>query len=243
MTSLKKVTTPPSADRVSDTIKNLRFSIKHTHYDSSTVGRKESSQTSRSWSDDPAQTVPKTRPTESCVDTNNTRDIPTDNRIQSVGHDQDQNDIIGCNPHMLLDNRTKNAGNERDGLSVTFSGVGEGSSRTTSYQIQTNQNRSEDAYANADDDELVGFIPASKRAKLSAVFVAGILIKNQDIDQTVKCIKTYLEKKNCSVTSVRKIKQSGVSLSVKIDLRQCDAEKLVNSGFWPDGICSRNWIN
>ena len=89
----------------------------------------------------------------------------------------------------------------------------------------------------------MGFVPVSKKTKLSSVFVAGIRINDNDVNHTIQCIHTYLENNNCRRKYIRKIKETGVTVSVKIDINQGDADKLVADDFWPDGIYSRYWID
>jgi hypothetical protein len=92
------------------------------------------------------------------------------------------------------------------------------------------------------DDELEGFIPQKRRQKLTALYVAGIVVK-ESTDKTIQCLYKYLDGKNMYVRSIRYVKERGNTLAVKIVIQQTDSEQCVNDGFWPQGIWCRQWLN
>ena len=95
----------------------------------------------------------------------------------------------------------------------------------------------------SDNGELAGFIPVKGKARNTPIFVSGIMMKDGDIDETVKSVYTYIAKRGCNAKSVRKIKENGTTASVKIVLSQSESDKLLNDGFWPHGIYCRLWID
>jgi hypothetical protein len=117
-------------------------------------------------------------------------------------------------------------------LCVTFNNDSDSTERKTKYKPD---------YQSA--DELSGFMPVKGRTRFTPMFVAGIMIKNENIDETVKCVSTHLEKRGCHAKSVRKVKDSGETMSVKILVNQNDIETILDNGFWPKGIYCRLWIN
>jgi hypothetical protein len=52
-----------------------------------------------------------------------------------------------------------------------------------------------------------------------------------------------VENKGCVVKNVRYIKENGNIISIKINVKQNDADRIVQDGFWPEGIYCRLWIN
>ena len=74
-----------------------------------------------------------------------------------------------------------------------------------------------------DEEELTGFIVSHhKRQRYSAVFVAGIVLKNDSVDDTIESIYKHIKKKGFEARGIWKIKQTGFTLSVKIVLpREC----------------------
>ena len=122
------------------------------------------------------------------------------------------------------------------GVTVTFDTDEESTQRTTSYSTPDN---------NKSSDTLRGFIPVN-RPRGAPFFLSGILMKddNRDnVDETINDIYDYMKRKDCAVKSVRKIKQSGIVLSVKIVALQSDSDKLLDPHFWPAGIRCRKWTN
>ena len=94
-------------------------------------------------------------------------------------------------------------------------------------------------------DTLRGFIPVL-RPRNTPFFLSGILMKDDDmdnVDETINDIYKFLKRKSCAVKSIRKIKQSGIVLSVKIIGLQSDSDKFLGNTFWPAGIRCRKWTN
>ena len=98
--------------------------------------------------------------------------------------------------------------------------------------------------SNDDEEELTGFVVSRhKRQRYSAVFVAGIVLKNDSIDDTIESIYKHIKKKGFEARGIWKIKQTRFTLSVKIVLpREC-IDQVTYDGFWPDGIMCRQWID
>ena len=93
------------------------------------------------------------------------------------------------------------------------------------------------------ESELSGFIPIKGKPRYTSIFVSGIMIANEDLDQTVKNVGTYMEKRGCTVKSARKIRDNGYTLSVKIVMGHKEKETVLDNDFWPEGIYCREWRN
>jgi hypothetical protein len=93
------------------------------------------------------------------------------------------------------------------------------------------------------DDELTGFIPVKGKPRYTSIFVSGIEVKNGDMEKTIQRVFSYVENKGCVVKNVRKIKENGNITSVKINVGQNDVDRILQDGFWPEGIYCRLWIN
>ena len=65
----------------------------------------------------------------------------------------------------------------------------------------------------------------------------------ESIEETINDIYKHMKRKGCTVKSVRKIKQYGNVLSVKIVGIQNDSDKVLDENFWPIGIRCRKWTN
>jgi hypothetical protein len=84
------------------------------------------------------------------------------------------------------------------------------------------------------------------RLKPTVYYVAGILIKNDSIEDRIKAVNSHLNKKGTHFRSVRKLKVTGDTLSVKVVALQSqigDNEELMKDEFWPEGIFCRKWVN
>jgi len=107
----------------------------------------------------------------------------------------------------------------------------------------SNRVTSDERHDNTVSDELTGFTVVERRAKLTALFISYIVVNDNNVDATIGRVVTYMETRGCTVRSVRKIKQSGVTLSVKAVVKQSDEENMMADGFWPEGIRCRQWNN
>ena len=118
-------------------------------------------------------------------------------------------------------------------LRVTVTGDETAQARTTQYTAPQ--------YRNGED--LLGFIPVHRRRpRTAALFASGILIKNNNIDDTITGIHSYVTKHGCDVKSVHKLRKFDMTISVKIIVLESDSEKLLETGFWPAGIRCRLWV-
>ena len=88
--------------------------------------------------------------------------------------------------------------------------------------------------------DLQGFMPVPKD-KTVPLFLTGILMNNDSIEDTIGNIKTHITSMECSVKSARKIKVSGDVMSAKVIISKQDEEKLLSKDFWPKGIYCRQW--
>jgi hypothetical protein len=90
------------------------------------------------------------------------------------------------------------------------------------------------------NDNLVGFVPSRhKRQMYSSIFVSG----NKNIKETIECINKHITKQGCTVRGIWKIKQTGVTMSVKALVPQDQVDDILSDRFWPDGIMCREWID
>jgi len=69
------------------------------------------------------------------------------------------------------------------------------------------------------------------------------MIKNNDIEATVKQVYDHLQNKGCTVKSVRVVKSTELIICVKIVVLQDDTNELLDKGFWPNGIYCRVWYS
>ena len=94
-------------------------------------------------------------------------------------------------------------------------------------------------------DELTGFTPTrhKRRDKYSSVFVAGIVLKNNSVKETIDSIYRYINKRKIECRGVWKIKESGITMSAKILITRDRMEGILTDGFWPKGIICREWID
>ena len=94
-------------------------------------------------------------------------------------------------------------------------------------------------------DTLRGFIQVT-RPHNAPFFLSSVLMKDdseESIEETINDIYKHMKRKGCTVKSVRKIKQYGNVLSVKIVGIQSESDKVLDENFWPIGIRCRKWTN
>ena len=72
-------------------------------------------------------------------------------------------------------------------------------------------------------------------------FVSGISWNGEEIEDTLDNVKGYMENNGCKVKSVRRIKHSYRTLSVKVVVFEESANLVADSIFWPEGIQCRPW--
>ena len=113
--------------------------------------------------------------------------------------------------------------------------------------VEVHRNGSEIPSAQKQGDEtschqLKGFVAASGRSKHTLVYLAGIIAVSQNIDDTMQCIYTYLKDKKCEPKSIKKLKESGNTVSVKVLIPVECVDAIIAEGFWPEGIICRKWI-
>jgi hypothetical protein len=92
------------------------------------------------------------------------------------------------------------------------------------------------------DKRLRGFIPSAKDT-FKVFFVSGILRNNDVIEDIVANVREHLEFNGCKVKSVKCVKQSYRTLSLKIVLYDERSSLVVNDKFWPEGINCRAWVD
>ena len=110
--------------------------------------------------------------------------------------------------------------------------------RAEQLQYQHPSKAEQDESAN--DDVLEGFILQKHRQRLTPLYAAGIVVKD-NTDKAIQSLKKYLEDNEIYVRSIRYIKEKGNTLAVKIVTTPTDAKSCLNDGFWPKGIWCRKW--
>jgi len=86
---------------------------------------------------------------------------------------------------------------------------------------------------------LQGYIPAEKRPRFKVFFVSGIFRSREDIEDTIHKIQGYIESNGCKVKSIRRLKHTHRTLSVKIVVFEESAEIISANTFWPEDIQCR----
>ena len=94
----------------------------------------------------------------------------------------------------------------------------------------------------SDDNKLSGYKIVDRNPRTSPLFIAGIVVKNEDVDSTMRMVRSHIEENGCTVKSIRRIKQSGITMSVKAIVKQNDVDTILHEQFWPEGIMCRLWI-
>ena len=130
---------------------------------------------------------------------------------------------------------------------MTFPHKDTGGNRSVnSYPVKSHSNRplGRDTINDDQNDNLVGFVPGrQKRQRYSAIFVSGIMLKNESIKNTIECINKHITKQGCTVRGIWKIKQTGVTMSVKVLVPLDQIDEVLSDRFWPDGIRCREWVD
>jgi hypothetical protein len=88
---------------------------------------------------------------------------------------------------------------------------------------------------------LQGYIPVERRPHYKVFFVSGILRNGGDVDETIVKVQGYMESNGCNIKSIRHVKHSHRTLSVKVVVFEESAQLLAASMFWPEGIQCRPW--
>ena len=92
-------------------------------------------------------------------------------------------------------------------------------------------------------DDLTGFTAVRGRPRYIPMFVSGIMVLNEGIDETLSRVSKYLKKRECVVKNIRKVKTDDIIVSVKMMTEQNDVDTILEEGFWPKGIYCRKWRN
>jgi hypothetical protein len=223
------ITSPPRLTSVGPGLQPPRHAVQQSQLQSSHRSHQGT---------DPEQTYVKTvinspQRHDAAIDRNNvTHD--NDNSDNSTRKVQNSNNRDVQYKHSDT-NQSSHVQASQDNITVTFGTDNQSTQRTTKY------NPPDDTISS---DTLRGFVPVN-RPRNAPFFLSGILMKDDDIDNeedTIKDIYDYIKRKGCVVKSIRKIKQSGIVLSVKMVGLQSDSDKYLSADFWPLGIRCRKWI-
>jgi hypothetical protein len=109
------------------------------------------------------------------------------------------------------------------------------------YPVSTSSPKESANHSQHDKGGLRGYIPAARRAQYKVFFVSGISRNGEEIEDTLDKVKGYMESNGCKVKSVRRIKHSNRTLSVKVVVYEESARLVADSIFWPEGIQCRPW--
>jgi hypothetical protein len=95
-----------------------------------------------------------------------------------------------------------------------------------------------------EDDLLQGYTQVI-RPRYAPLFVSGVKIKNNNIDDTIQAMLNYIKRSNelINVRSLKLVKQSSGYMSAKLLIVAEYLDTLVDKDFWPKGIYCRKWIN
>jgi hypothetical protein len=88
---------------------------------------------------------------------------------------------------------------------------------------------------------LRGFVPRERRQRYQVFFVSGIMINDDSVDVTIDNIYSFLDDYKCRVSSMRHLKHSRYTMSVKLVVYEESARMLSGESFWPEGIQCREW--
>jgi hypothetical protein len=164
---------------------------------------------------------------------------PADPRCKSHQHEQPVHprrnvSTAGVSTQKAAPDGTSHAQHaNQETLRVTLTRDEAGQTRTSEYIAPQYQ----------DGDDLLGFVPVHrKRQKTAALFVSGILLKNDNIEDTIRGIQSYVKKQSCDVKSIHKLRKFNLTMSVKLIVLESDIEVLLGTGFWPEGIKCRVWV-
>ena len=94
------------------------------------------------------------------------------------------------------------------------------------------------------DDDLQGYTQVT-RPRYIPLFVSGVKMKNDDVDDTIQAMQNYIKKVNerIRIRSLKMVKQSGGYMSAKLVILAEHGDNVVDGNFWPIGIYCRKWIN
>jgi hypothetical protein len=115
-------------------------------------------------------------------------------------------------------------------------------SLTVTIRPGVSDTRREAQYQPTSLSALQGYVRV-ERHKPSSFFVGGILIKNDSVDDTIEAVRAHLTNATCSVKSIRKLRLSDITMSVRVVVNHSDQDKLTDDKFWPEGISCRQWVN
>jgi hypothetical protein len=115
-------------------------------------------------------------------------------------------------------------------------------SLTVTIRPGVSDTRREAQYQPTSLSALQGYVRV-ERHKPSSFFVGGILIKNDSVDDTIEAVRAHLTNATCSVKSIRKLRLSDITMSVRVVVNHSDQDKLMDDTFWPEGISCRQWVN
>ena len=90
---------------------------------------------------------------------------------------------------------------------------------------------------------LRGFIPPAKRQQYKVFFVSGIYRDDENIDDSINKVKAHMEFNSCNVKSIRHVKHSSRTVSVKVVVTEESEALMMSASFWPEGIQCRPWID
>ena len=91
--------------------------------------------------------------------------------------------------------------------------------------------------------QLKGYRPGQNRSSYKVFFVSGVLILDDDVDYTVEKVKEYIDSNGCQTKSIRKVKYSRRTVSLKAVVTEDSASLIESDMFWPDGIQCRPWVD
>ena len=157
---------------------------------------------------DPDQTTVKTR-----MYANNTapaKQAPTrDHRQEHTNGTSDTNDdsiesAVECiNVEHGGPNVRKVTQPNKQELSVTFQGK-----KAHAKYPSTDEHNGHEKDKDNENDDLSGFVVSGhKRQRYAPLFVAGILLKNDSIDDTIECVNKHVRKRGFDVRGIWKIKR------------------------------------
>ena len=63
------------------------------------------------------------------------------------------------------------------------------------------------------------------------------------MDYTVEKVKEYIDSNGCQTKSIRKVKYSRRTVSLKAVVTEDSASLIESDMFWPDGIQCRPWVD
>ena len=107
---------------------------------------------------------------------------------------------------------------------------------------QTDNGQSSSVPKKPQDKRLRGFIHSAKDI-FKVFFVSGILRNNNDIEDMVINVREHLEYNGCKVKTLKCVKQSKRTMSLKIVMYEEASSLVINEDFWPEGIMCRAWVD